>query len=59
MDVQAEDQEVAPLVEAEVEVADQVAVVEDQGEVAVVALQAAAPRGLVQQEAVVEGTTGA
>ena len=42
MDVQAEDQEVAPLVEAEVEVADQVAVVEDQGEVAVVALQEAA-----------------
>ena len=54
MDVQAEDQEVAPLVEAE----------EDQGEVAVVALQvvalqAVALQGLVQQEAVVEGAMGA
>ena len=59
MDVQVEDQEVAPLVEAEVEAADQVAVAEDQGEVAVVALQAVAPQGLVQREVVVEGAMAA
>ena len=56
MGVQAEDQEVAARVEAEaVEAVALVAVVADQEEVAVVALPAVAPQGLVQQEAVVEG----
>ena len=56
MGVQAEDQEVAVLVEAEaVKMVAQVAVEADQEEVAVVALQAVAPWELVQQEAVVEG----
>ena len=57
MGVQAEDQEVAAPVEAEVvEAVAQAAVVADQEEVAVVALQVAAPQELVQQEVVAEGT---
>ena len=60
MGVQAEGQEVAVRVEAEVVGAVvQVAVVADQEEVVVVALQAVAPWALVQQEAVVEGAMGA
>ena len=56
MGVQVEDQEVVAPVEAEaVEAVAQVAVVVDQEEVVVVALQAVAPWELVQQEVVVEG----
>ena len=56
MGVQAEDQEVGALAEVEeVEAVAQVAVAADQEEVVGVALQAAAPWGLVQQEVVVEG----
>ena len=54
MGVQVEDQEVAAPVEAE-EAVGQVAVLADQGEVAVVALLVVAPQELVQQEVVVEG----
>jgi hypothetical protein len=57
MAVQAEDQEVGALAEAEeVEAVAQVVVAADQEEVVEVALQVAALWGLVQQEAVVEGT---
>ena len=56
MGVQAEDQEVAVLVEAKaVAAVAQVVVVADQEEVAVVALQVVALWELVQQEVVVEG----
>ena len=56
MGMQAEDQEAVAPVEVEVvEAVAQVAVVADQEEVAVVALQAVAPWELVQQEVVVEG----
>jgi hypothetical protein len=56
MGVQAEDQEVVAPVEAEVvEAVAQVAVVADQEEVAVVALQVVAPQELLQQEVVAEG----
>ena len=56
MAMQAEDQGVGVLVEAEVvEAVALVVVVADQEEVVVVALQAVAPWELVQQEAVVEG----
>ena len=55
MGVQAEDQEVAVLVEAEVvEAVAQAAVVADQEEVAVVALPVGAPQELVQEEVAVE-----
>ena len=54
MGVQVEDQEVAAPVEVEEEAVAQVAVVADQEEVAVVALQAVAPWELVQQEELVE-----
>ena len=53
MGVQAEGQEVAAPVE--VEVVAQAAAVVVQEEVAVVALQVAAPQELMQQEAVAEG----
>ena len=56
MGVQAEDQEVAAPVEAEVvEVVAQVVVVVDQEEVVAVALQVVALQDLVQQEVVAEG----
>ena len=55
MGVQAEDQEVAAPVEAEVEAVAQEAVVADQGEVVAVALQVVVLQDLVQQEAVAEG----
>ena len=56
MAMQAEDQGVGVLVEAEaVKAVALVVVVADQEEVAVVALQAVAPWELVQQEAVAEG----
>ena len=55
MGVQVEDQEVAAPVEAEVvEAVAQAAVVADQEEVVVVALQAVAPWELVQEEVAVE-----
>ena len=56
MGMQEDQKVVVVLVEAEaVEAVAQVAVVADQEEVVVVALQAEAPQELWQQEAVVEG----